>query len=75
MNLRHRIKALETQNSRQSAPEGDPKRRLAEFLDRIAERLGPPDDAERESASEFLKNEWPAILERIRRKAGGKHVD
>ncbi|WP_420557914.1 hypothetical protein [Roseovarius sp.] len=75
MNLKDRIKALEAQNSRQPRPEGEGRRRLAEFLDRIAERLGPPDDAERERASEFLKNEWPAILERIRRKAGGKHVD
>jgi len=75
MNLRHRIKALEAQNSIQPRPEGEGRRRLTEFLDRIAERQGPPDDAERERASEFLKNEWPATLERIRRKVGGQHVD
>lgn len=75
MTLRSRLKALEAQTTPQTLPEGEGKRRLARHLDRIAERQGPPTTEQAERAEDFLNNEWPAFIAKMRQNNGGKHVD
>lgn len=75
MNLNNRLKALEAQAAPQTLPDGEGKRRLESFLDRIAERQGPPTEEQSQCATEFLKNEWPALIKKMRQNNRGKHVD
>ena len=75
MNLRNRLKALEAHAAPQTLPEGEGKRRLERFLDRITERQDPPTEEQSQRAEEFLKNEWPAFIKKMRQDNGGKHVD
>lgn len=75
MNLRKRLTALEAQTTPQPLPEGEGRRRLERHLDRIAERQGPPTTEQAERAEDFLNNEWPAFIAKMRQNNGGKHVD
>lgn len=67
MNLSSRLQHLEIK--RPKAATGNAKLRLEQHLQTIADRRAPPTLEEQQTAKDWLANEWPQHLERIRRNA------
>lgn len=63
MTMRRRLERLEAQ--RPGLRPRDGRKKLAAFLDELADRLQPSEE-QQAAASLWLRNEWPRQLERIR---------